>query len=65
MRKDYLLAIAVCVAAVTPAFANPVAVAPVVAPVTRVSVSAVPAKEQALNTYRAVRAFWMSRAIVR
>jgi hypothetical protein len=52
---------------VTAALANPM-FAPVAAPVPHVvtaPVNAVPVQTQVLNGYRAVRSFWLSRAIVR
>ncbi len=52
---------------VTAALANPM-FAPVSAPaphLTTAPVTAVPISSQVLNTYRSVRAFWLSRAIVR
>lgn len=49
---------------VSAALANPIMPMPA-APVFSISNVAVPVQTQVLNSYRAVRAFWLSRAIVR
>ncbi|MDR3613134.1 MAG: hypothetical protein P4L53_06190 [Candidatus Obscuribacterales bacterium] len=52
----------------TSSFANPIlppVVAPVPVSVSAPTVSPAPMKTQLLNTYRQVRTFWLSRAIVR
>ncbi|MBU6453886.1 MAG: hypothetical protein KGS72_19055 [Cyanobacteria bacterium REEB67] len=49
--------------------ANPIMMGPVTAPTTKVgmtaNVSTASMQAAALNTYRQVRAFWLSRALVR
>jgi len=52
----------------TSSFAGPLMLGPVNAPIAApkvLVVKTVPLKMQLLNTYRQVRAFWLSRAIVR
>ena len=53
---------------VSAALANPLMLPPMSAPMPHtvvVPMNTVPVQTQVLNTYRQVRAFWLSRAIVR
>jgi hypothetical protein len=49
----------------TSSFAGPLVLGPATPKVMAVSVHTVPVKTQMINAYRQVRAFWLSRAIVR
>ena len=73
MRVKNVLSAAVLAGAfgitVTAALAGPLMFGPASAPITpkvfTVPISSVTVQTQMLNTYRSVRAFWLSRAIVR